>query len=62
MVGGMGVDFGQSLGVSPRLGGVIGWSISVALLGLSLGLEDGGRQMLGLNSRGLSSPKHGGVR
>jgi hypothetical protein len=27
-----------------------------------LGLKHSGRQMFGLNSRGLTSPKHGGVR
>jgi hypothetical protein len=33
------VGFGRRLGVSLRLGGVIGWFISVASSGLSLGLN-----------------------
>jgi hypothetical protein len=31
----------------------------VASSGLSLGLEDGGREILGSNSRGLLDPEHG---
>jgi hypothetical protein len=31
-------------------------------MGVVFGLEHGGRQMLGLNSRELSSPKHEGTK
>jgi hypothetical protein len=51
---------GWKLGVGIRLDGGVGWFIEVALSRSSSSLEHGGRQMLGLNSRGLSSPKHEG--
>jgi hypothetical protein len=41
-----------------RLGVDVGSSSLVACLGLFLGLEHGGRQMLGSISRGLLDPKH----
>jgi hypothetical protein len=59
MVVGMGVGFGWRLGVSLRLGVDVGWFFSMALSGLSLGLDHGGHQMLGSSSRGLVDPKHG---
>jgi hypothetical protein len=48
------------LGAGLCLDGGAGWFIEVALSGSSSSLEYGGRQMLGLNSRGLSSLKHEG--
>jgi hypothetical protein len=39
--------------------GDVGWFFSVVSSGLSLGLERGGHQMLGSNSRGLLDPEHG---
>jgi hypothetical protein len=45
---------------SIRLDGDVGWVIWMASLGLPLGLEHGGRQMLRSNSRGLLDPEHRG--
>jgi hypothetical protein len=56
-----GFGFGRRFGVSLRLGGDAGWFIFVASSGLSSGLEHGGCQILGPNSRRLLSPKHGGM-
>jgi hypothetical protein len=50
--------FAWRFGVSFRLDGDADWIIRVASSGLFLSLEHSGCQMLGLNSRGLSSPKH----
>jgi hypothetical protein len=45
----MGGEFGfdRMFGVSLCSGGDVGWFIAVASSGLSLGLEHGGRQMMG---------------
>jgi hypothetical protein len=43
-------SFGRRLGVDLRLDGYVGWFIMVALSGFFSGLEQGGREMLGLNS------------
>jgi hypothetical protein len=52
-MGGEGVDgFGWKLGVDLRRDGDVGWFIMMALSGLFLGIQHGGRQILGLNSRG----------
>jgi hypothetical protein len=40
------------------VGGDVGWFILVASSGLPLGLNHGGRQMLGSNSHGLLDPEH----
>jgi hypothetical protein len=57
MGGGFGFD--QRFGWCLHLGGDVGWFILVALSGLPSGLEHGGCQMLGSNSRGLLNPEHG---
>jgi hypothetical protein len=44
-------DFGRRFGVSLRLDKDVGWSVLVALSGLSSGLEHGGHKILGLNSQ-----------
>jgi hypothetical protein len=50
-MGGEGVDgFGWKLGVDLRRDGDVGWFIMMALSGLFLGIQYGGRQILGLNS------------
>jgi hypothetical protein len=56
---GGGFGFHQRFVWSLRLGEDIGWFFLVASSGLSSGLEHGGRQMLGLNNRGLLDPEHG---
>jgi hypothetical protein len=62
-VGNGGVDgFGWRLEVGIHLGGGVGWFIEVALSRSFLSLIHGGRQMLGLNSQGLSSPKYEGAK
>jgi hypothetical protein len=48
MGGGFGFD--RRFGISLGLGGDVGRFVLVASLELSLGLDHGGRQMLGLNS------------
>jgi hypothetical protein len=56
-MGGEGVDgFGWKLGVDLRGDGDVGWFIMMALSGLFLGIQHGGRQILGLNSRGYRVP------
>jgi hypothetical protein len=58
-MGGGGVnDFGWRFGVGIRLNGDVNCLIFVALSGSSSILERGGRQMLGVNSRGLSCSEH----
>jgi hypothetical protein len=57
MGGGFGFD--QRFDWSLRLGGDVGWFFLVASLGLSSGLDNIGRQMLGSNIRGLLDPEHG---
>jgi hypothetical protein len=52
--------FGWWLGVGLCMDGGAGWFIEVTLSGSSSSLEYSGRQMLGLNSRGLSSLEHKG--
>jgi hypothetical protein len=47
---------------SLRLGGDVGWFFSMASSGLSLGLEHGGHQMLGSNSRGILDPEYWKMR
>jgi hypothetical protein len=60
-MGGGGVDgFRWRLGVGLRIDGGVGLFIMVALSGSFSSLEHGGHQMLGLNSRGISSPEHEG--
>jgi hypothetical protein len=56
-MGGGGVDaFGWNLGVDLHRDGDVGWFIAVVLSGLFSGLEHGGHQILGLNSRGYRVP------
>jgi hypothetical protein len=50
------VGFGRRLSVDIRLDGGVGWFIAVALSELFSGLENCGRQMLGLNSRSYIAP------
>jgi hypothetical protein len=58
-MGGGGVnDFGWRFGVGIRLNGDVNCLIFVALSGSSSSLERGGRQMLGVNIRGLSCSEH----
>jgi hypothetical protein len=59
MVVGMDVGFVRRLRVSLHLGADVGRFFSVVSSGLFSGLEHGGHQMLGLNSRVILSPKHG---
>jgi hypothetical protein len=56
-----GYGFGQRFRVGLSLGGDVGWFVWVASSGLSSGLDQGGRQMLGPNSRRLLGPKHEGM-
>jgi hypothetical protein len=56
---GDGFGFDRMFVWSLRLGGDVGWLILVASSGLASGLDHGGHQMLGSNSRSLLDPKHG---
>jgi hypothetical protein len=55
------MGLGRRFGVDPRLDGDVSSFIWVALSGSFSCMKQGGRQMLGLRSQGLVSPKHGGL-